>query len=316
MKTSHKQLAYAAALCGIALLGAASALRAQTPGGSFEPGWTLWESVQGSSDSAGFITRANTTVGYEINRYLSVDAGLPVYFIHASSSTSGLTSANGIGNVFVDVRLTAAGPAVTFISNLRGTAPTGDKSEGLSTGHGTFDWSNHLERAFGRIVPYLDLGVANTVSDTPYYVRPFSSFGLVGHFEGGLGLQVSKYLRVSSAAYDIAASGEQTLYSRFMQPGGGSGMPLGASPKMPAAGSGSGSGPGGGPQRVYETSAVTTGSSSLGNDHGFFAGVNVFPSRWFDVGAGYSRSIPYQEDSVYFGFGVNIAALWKSAGRP
>lgn len=309
---------YFLALCFVMLSAPITAVKAQTLGGTSEKGWTLYESFQGSSDSAGVVTRTDTTLGYDFNRYFSVDAGIPVYFIHASNSTSGLSSTSGIGNFYVDLRLTAENRAVTFVSNLRGSAPTGDQSKGLSTGHGTYDWTNHFDHAFGHFVPYAELGVANTVTDTPYYLRPFSSFGTVGHFEAGLGVRVSRYFRVSAAAYDIAASGEQTLYSRFMRQGSGSpAMPMGLKPLAPAAGSGSGSGSGsGGNGRVYETAAVTTGSSDLGSDNGFFAGVNVFPNRFVDLNVGYSRSVHYREDGVYFGFGVNIASLWKRARQP
>lgn len=291
------------------LLFSPSAL-GQVTTGSGEKGWTSYESFGGSSDSAGVVTKLDTNIGYRFNRHFSADAGLPIYFIHASSSTSGLTSTNGIGNFYVDLRLTVDNPALNFISNLRGTAPTGDTSVGLSTGHATYDWTNHFDRQFGRFRPYGEVGIANTVSDTPYYLRLFSTFGLVGHFEAGLGFRVSRYVSLSASAYDIAASGEQTIYSRFMQRGlgsSGSGMGMGATIGVRSSPGGRG--------RIYETAAVTTGPASLANDNGCSSGVSFFPARFVDLGVGYSRSVHFREDSVYFGIGFDIGYLWRKS-RP
>jgi hypothetical protein len=85
------------------------------------------------------------TVGYNFNSHFSVDGGLPVYFVRPSSSTtssSGLSSSNGIGNVYGQVRLTLANPVLNLISTVSGSAPTGDQATGFSTGHATIDWSN------------------------------------------------------------------------------------------------------------------------------------------------------------------------------
>ncbi len=315
-------------LSALYLVSAALFVFALPPvGHAQQKGWTLYESFQGSSDSAGLVTKLDSTLGYNFNRYFGVDAGLPVYFIHASDSTSGLTSTNGIGNFYVDLRLTLRNPLVNFSSNLRGTAPTGDEAKGLSTGHATYDWTNYFDRRFGRFTPFAALGVANTVSDTPYYLRPFTSFGLVGHFEAGLRFRASRYLSVSASAYDIAPSGEQTIYSRFMRGGSGSSGGGMGTVMLAAAGRSDGStgpvGPGGsggsgGPGshgRLYELAPVTTGSASLASDNGYSAGVSIFPNRVLDLSVGYSRSVHYRDNSVYFGIGFNVGRIWKSGGR-
>jgi hypothetical protein len=308
-------------LFSCALLAWASSASAQAL--SEGAGWTWYERYEGTADSTGVITELDSTLGYNFNKYFGVDAGFPVYFIHASDSTSGLSSGNGIGDLYVDLRLTLTNPVLNFASSIRGTAPTGNQAEGLSTGHATYDWSNYFDHHFGRFQPYLVLGIANTVSDSIYYVRPFSSFGLVGHFEGGLGFRVSRYLSLTASAYDIVPSGEQTIYSRVVM------RQANISPSGSAGSTGSGTGKGAGSMqggtagismgsaagnqgRSYETAAITTGSASLASDNGFSAGATVFPTRFVDLDAGFSRSMHFAENSVYFGIGFDVKRLWKS----
>jgi hypothetical protein len=309
-------------LLSCALLAWASRASAQAL--SEGTGWTWYERFEGTSDSIGVVTELDSTLGYNFNKYFAADAGFPVYFIHASDLASGTSSANGIGDMYVDLRFTLTNPVVNFSSSIRGTAPTGDQAEGLSTGHAAYDWSNYFDHHFGRVRPYLVLGVANTVSDTIYYVRPFSSFGVVGHFEGGLGFRVSRYLSLTASAYDIAPSGEQTIYSRVVarqatasasaawatsgpRTSKGAGTMQGGTAAGMAAGSATGN-----QGRFYETTAITTGSASLASDNGFSAGATIFPTRFVDLDAGISRSMHFAENSVYFGIGFDVKRMWKS----
>jgi hypothetical protein len=113
--------------------------------------------------------------------------GAPYYFVNYASQdgSRGSILKSGIGNVYADLRLSLSRAPVNYVSTVTATAPTGDRDKGLSTGHATVDWNNSFYRVFGeRIAPYANIGVANTVSDTPIFLRPFSTNGIVGHFEG------------------------------------------------------------------------------------------------------------------------------------
>src|SRR5215470_5393092 len=92
-------------------------------------GLIWYESVTGSSSSLGTVTRFDSTLGYNFNRHFAADFGVPVLFVHASSSTTttsssttttGFRSANGIGDVYTDLRFSLLNPSVNFISNIRG----------------------------------------------------------------------------------------------------------------------------------------------------------------------------------------------------
>src|SRR5437867_12310757 len=72
-----------------------------------ERGITSRLSFGGTSNTLGQIYKLDASAGYKFNKFFSVDAGLPVYFVNASasSSTAGFSSKNGIGNAYMDLRL-------------------------------------------------------------------------------------------------------------------------------------------------------------------------------------------------------------------
>ena len=100
-------------------------------------GVIFFERFLGSSNSLGNVFRLDTTVGYSFNKHVSIDGGLPLFFVRPSetaTSSASVASANGIGNAYVEVRFAVANPLVNYSSVVAGTAPTGDKNSGLSTG--------------------------------------------------------------------------------------------------------------------------------------------------------------------------------------
>src|SRR5215471_12304028 len=144
-------------------------------------GLILYGRFLGSSNTLANVFRLDTTVGYSFNKYFSVDGGLPVFFVRPSQSLTGTSSSNGIGNVYAEFRFALPNPVLNYSSVVTGTAPTGDKNRGLSTGRPTIDWTNHFDRSVGRLTPFGNIGLANTVSDTPLFVRPYATLGFVAH---------------------------------------------------------------------------------------------------------------------------------------
>ncbi len=277
------------------LLGIVATGRAQAPDPAAydAKGWTLFENLEGSSNSLGQVTRLDTSVGYTFNRYFGVDVGVPFYFVHASSSTNGMRSANGLGDVYLDLNLTLRNPVLNYASTLRGTAPTGDTSSGLSTGRATYDWTNHFDHSFARLTPFADLGIANTVSDTSFFVRPFTTLGTVGHFDAGARLKLARFLSVGALAYDVLPTGQQKIFSKLIRRQSGI---------MPPAGPASHG-------RVFTTAAETVGGSDLARDNGFSAGLDLAPASFLDLGAGYTRSVHFRLDTFWYGVRLNVGAL-------
>lgn len=282
------------------LLLAGSSLFAQTSEPSTSPrGFTFEEGLQGSVNSLGTVTRLDTAAGYNFSSHVSLAAGIPFYFVTPSASTTSTTrtqSGNGIGNVYARIRLSFSTPVADFASTLTGTAPTGDQSKGFSTGRATVDWSNYFERTISRLTPFADIGIANSVSDTPFFVRPYTTLGFVTHFDGGARFRLARIVNVSASAYTIEPSGQQTVVSRVVH-------------GQQASGATNNRGHG-----VFETSQSTTGQSDIAKDHGFSTWLNVRPASSFDLYAGYTRSTQYSLDTVFFGVGVSLGKVFKHAG--
>src|SRR5579872_1493737 len=146
----------------IAALAASLPLGAQSSAPPESPAFTFDEHVEGSVNSLGAVTRVDTSAGYVFNRHWSADLGVPFYFVSPSSSTAastGVTSFQALGNVYAQMRLTLANPAVNYVSTLTGAAPTGDRTDGLSTGHAILDWTNYFDHSFGRLTPFAEIGI-------------------------------------------------------------------------------------------------------------------------------------------------------------
>ncbi len=259
----------------IIAIGLSPAVHAQSMPDSGK-GLIWYEGLTGTSSSLGTVSRFDSTLGYNFSHHFSVDFGAPILFVHASSSatTTSLRSASGIGDMYTDLRLTFRNPLVNFVSNIRGTVPTGSTQNGFSSGRATADWSSHFDRAFGHVTPFVDLGVANTVPDSAYFVRPFRA-----------------------SAYAIEPSGQQKLFSRFLN-------------RQTAPGN-----PGASHNRVFQTTPETTGSADIARDHGFSLGFdsNLFHS--LDLAVGYTHSASFSLDTVYFGVGVNLARFIGSSSH-
>ncbi len=259
----------------------------------------LWtEEFSGSTNSEGQVFELDSTAGYLFSDHFTIDAGVPVYFVHASytNSTGGTTttSNNGLGDAYLQLRLSAPNPVLTYKSVLTGTVPTGSTSSGFSTGHATVDWTNHFDHKFGDWTPFAEAGIGNSIPERFIFNRPYASYGPDAHFQAGTGYHVIDWLDVSASAYDIAPWGTQMIFSRLVT---GSGPPIGV----------------GKHGRVFETSNRTTGGSSLAADNGFSAEADINPGSVLDFSLGYSHSVHFQLDTFSFGVGVNMSQLLHRA---
>jgi len=165
-------------------------------------GLATYTLFQGSADSQGQVMKWDSSLGYNFNQHFGVDFGVPVYFVRNSgTSTTSSGANNGVGNVYLDARAKFNNPAVNYDTVLTGDAPTGDSSKGMSTGRATFDWSNHFDRAFGRWTPFGDIGVGNTITDTRFFTRPFTTLGFDTHMEGGARYDLGKIFSLGASGY-------------------------------------------------------------------------------------------------------------------
>jgi hypothetical protein len=252
--------------------------------------------IEGSSNRLGQITKFDGNAGYVFNDRWSLDFGLPFYVVNPSESTQTTTAIgaySGIGNVYGQLRFTRPNRTLSYVSTLTGTAPTGDRSKGLSTGHGTVDWSHYFEHE-ARLTPFGEVGLANAVSDTQFFIRPFETNGFITHFQAGARYRFSHWARLGASGYLIEPYGNQTVVSRIVTTHGQS---------LPSVVTGAGKGL---VNRVFETQSVVTGSADLARDRGFTAFLVISPRPSFDVYGGYTRSTEYDLNTVFFGIGVHV----------
>jgi len=250
-----------------------------------EKGFTLTETYEGSADTDGFITDINSTVGYIFNPHFSINMGVPYLFVNPSSSYSsktGTTSASGMGNPSLGLRYSRKGPVLDFSTGLNGAFPVASSAKGLSTGRVTFDWDNHFAHGFDLFTPFLDAGVANSVPDTRFLKRPYTSLGTLAHFEGGSELDLGDKFSVSASGYYILPWGPQQIFVRGKKSSSGS----------------------------------TKGGVSLTRDDGVNLGLDYNLSRSVDLSAGYSYSAYSVLNTVSFGVELNVASwLRKRRGE-
>jgi hypothetical protein len=286
-----------------AVFGDAGILRAESGNSKKDDkGFVLVETFQGTSDTLGAVTKLNTTAGYKFSRHFELDAGVPFYFVHAFSSATatGLSSGNGVGDPSLILQFSFSGSATSFVSSITGTAPVGDTAKGLSTGRATVDWNNYLEFTAGRITPYANLGLANSISDTRFFTRPFTSLGKVAHFEGGADVQIWRALSVGASAYADAPIGQQKVFSKLIKRGqaGTTGQSTGRGQK----------------RGVFENQSLTVGEASIARDNGGSAWLDLSSGGVADFQVGFSRSVEYDLNSVFFSVVLNMGK-WIHARR-
>jgi hypothetical protein len=295
-------------LLSVLVLALCPAMVAQTPmpaaknpaskdSEGFSQGWTLGARFEGDYSSYAGVYDFATALGYNFSHHFAVDAGVPFYFVNTSASITGsnpgAVSGAGIGNPFLDLLLNYPNRSFNYSSAIHLTAPVAETKKGFSTGHATWNYTNHFDRAFGDWSPFLDAGVGNTILDTRYFTRPFASFGYNAAFTGGLEYDKGPY-SLQAGAYDVAPWGNQTEVSRvFRCPTAAACSAIGRSSN----------------RNGFTSSSVTTGGADLVRDNGYEAGVDFKPVSYLDFEFDYSRSVPLHLNNYSFGIGINLTSL-------
>jgi len=265
--------------------------------GGFSLGWTLGARFEGDYSSDAGVYDVGTALGYNFSRHFGMDAGVPFYFISTPTSIKqsnpGAVSGVGMGNAFVDLLLNYPHPSLNYTSGIHLTAPVADTKKGFSTGHATWNYTNHFDHAFGDWSPFLDAGVGNTILDTRFFTRPFMSFGYNAAFNAGLEYDQGPF-SLQAGAYDVAPWGNQTEISRAFR--------CGAAPSCSTTGSSHNRG-------GFTSSNVTSGGADLVRDNGYEAGFDFKPVYYLDFEFDYSRSVPLHLNNYSFGIGINLSSL-------
>jgi hypothetical protein len=258
-----------------------------------DSGFELYESFGGSFNTFGNVMSLDTSTGYRFNKYFGVTAGLPVYFVHDDASTTAngqSLNSHGIGDVYFGPQFWASNKVFNFSSTLLATAPTGSVDDGLSSGRYTLDWNNHIDHSFKHLQPFVEAGIGNSIPNIGYQ-RPFTSYGTVGHLEGGSLFKFNRYVAVGASGYGIFPTDDQRVFSRVVHVG-----QLGTPPVH---------------GRHFLATHEVFGSSDLTRESGFSAWIGSAPTHVMDVKVGYTRSATYDLDTISFRLGVDLARMFR-----
>jgi len=263
-------------------------------------GFVSYAEFGSSFSSSGHVVKLDSSAGYNLSEHFGVDFGVPFYFAGGTSTSSTGTktssSSTGMGAPYFAARAMYKDESFHYGARFAVYLPAGDASKGLSTGKTTFDWNNRFENTSGRFTPFGEIGIANTVTDTNKYNRPYASFGNNIHVEGGADVDVTDKISVGGSAFDIFPWGVQALYSRVVPQD---------SINLPGNGTSSKS-------RGFEHNSFTTGGSDIGKDDGVYAWADYMPAPYVTAEVGFTRSIQYALNSVSFGLRFNIGYLAKN----
>lgn len=264
-----------------------------------EKGITGYVQFGGSSNASGRVFKLDGSLGYDFNSHFGVDVGVPVYFAHSSTTVGSGASDSGIGNPYADFRLTFRGPSISYRAIVTGYFPVADTKKGFSTGRMTGDWTNRFEASASRLTPFLEVGIGNTIRDSRFFDRPFTSLGFNGHVEGGTTVALVNHVELGGSAYAVLPAGQQTIFSRMPTSMAGGAMAGGAMQHG----------------RVFDNATETVGTADLARDHGFSAWIGAYPGSYIELELGYTRSVSYDLNTVSFNVGVRLNQLLRKQSK-
>jgi len=291
MRVCSKGFFLLAVMLWATALGLAQKPGTKTDTEDTQKGFTEFETFQGTANSDANVLKLDSTVGYDFNKHFGIFAGVPVYFSHFASSTTTTTprsAGDGLGNVYLGFALRAPNPTLDYASTVTVGAPTGSTSKGLSTGRASIDWTNRFEHSFDRLTPFFEGGLANTVPDSVFLTRPFTSLGAISHLEEGAEFELVRHFSVGGSAYQIVPFGNQKILSRLVRQGQ----------------SGRRSG------RFFDAVAAASGND-LTRENGFSTWVGFEPTPIWRAEIGYTRSTTFDLNSFAFNLRVNFGRLLR-----
>jgi hypothetical protein len=272
-----------------------------------ERGTLSYVDFGGSSNRSGHILTIGFSLGYQFNEHVTVDANVPFYFVSATdtitTATAGTPSTtvtdHGIGDPSFSLLLRFPNRIVDYKTRITTWVPVAEMSSGFSTGSVLVDWTSHFSRAAGRLLPFGQIDIANTVPDTPLFLLPYTAQGFNARFETGSTLALTTIFRPGASFYYVLPSGQQSLYSREVlgttTAGGGMSGGMGGHGNQ---------GPGSGNRNGFMTQHVTEGID-LTRDHGFSTWLTANLPHFVDLQIGFTRSYGYDLNTVSFGVGFD-----------
>jgi len=169
----------------------------------------------------GYATLLTADAEYNFNDTFSMDASFPVYLYRLAPS---LRNNPPPGQLLVPLRGDPgdtefglngewSNRAFSYIGTFSFTAPTGDATYGLSSGHWTVDYTNHFEHTFGLFTPDIEIGIGDSNELANRSINQnYTSLGALSHFQAGFSLDLIHDSSLSIDAYEDLPIGDQKIY--------------------------------------------------------------------------------------------------------
>lgn len=280
----------------LALVSLAPVALAQSPATpAYEPqkGFDIYEEFRGSTSNQGQFLVLDSDIGYDFNRFVGTDVGIPVYFNHMTPPLQGQPRGwqNQLGDPYWDLRLTFNNPVLDYDTAVTVSVPYYETGSFSGNDIGV-DWFNHFDKPIGPVTPFLNVGIANGILNTQLLSQPYRLFqtfrtlGFIADGEAGMDFRLYRGVGVGGSFYEVVPSGTQKAFING--------------------------------QTLTNTFLFPTAANALGqatNDHGYSAWVRVIPTRFLYTEVGYVHSIEFNADAVTLTVGFDLRSMFRHS-RP
>jgi len=255
-------------------------------------GFNLSLGTSSQHDSTdGWSSILNPNVAYRLNKYLSVDAGIPIYTYISIDANVGTTAKPVYsyavhGGVFGDTTLSFQGNVSAFSTDYNGTfslgLPSGNTDYGLGAGQVTYNINNHFEKDWGIFNPDIELGFGDTSALVEQRVlKSYVAVGPMAHFQAGVALDLPRDMRFEADAYEELPLDTNLVYSTT----------------------------GKGKKKV-----TTATNIDPGEDNGFITSLDIPLSPHVTLSGFYNRSLRDHDDVAGFSFTYILRAPPRISG--
>jgi hypothetical protein len=210
----------------LAVLSAADSINDSGPSG-IVPATRGFNASMGTSQqhdsSNGWSWILNPNAAYRVNKYLSVDAGTPIY-IYVNVDDDVGTAAKPVyeqeikHGAFGDTSLSFEGDLSALTVDYNATVtlglPSGDADYGLSAGQVTYNFNNHFEKELGIFMPDIELGFGDTSNLVEQRVlKSYVAVGPMAHFQAGTSVSLPGNITFEADAYEELPTAKDFVYS-------------------------------------------------------------------------------------------------------
>lgn len=173
--------------------------------------------------NSGWSSVFSPDFAYRFSRNFSADVSVPIYGYISTYENVGTRAKpvydyapkkGVIGDTVLSVHADAAPHAFGYDASFSLGIPSGHTTYGVGAGQVTYNFSNHIERSFGRFSPNVELGYGDTSTLVDARIRKdYISVGPLMHFQSGLGLNLPLSMWFEADAYEELPLSKDIIYS-------------------------------------------------------------------------------------------------------